>query len=65
MHRDWQGEGGAAFGRLMTEWQDRQDRITKLLQHFEDSLTRTQTTSVEQDASQAENMFAVTKSLNQ
>lgn len=65
MHRDWQGDGGAAFGKLMLEWQDRQEKITKLLQHFEDSLTTTQKTSVEQDSTQAMNMFALNKNLNQ
>jgi WXG100 family type VII secretion target len=65
MHRDWQGEGGAAFGKLMIEWQQRQENITKLLQSFEDSLTTTQKTSTEQDSTQSANMFALNKNLNQ
>jgi WXG100 family type VII secretion target len=65
MSRDWQGDGGTAFGKLMIEWQDRQGKITKLLQSFEDSLTTTQKTSVEQDSTQAANMFALNKFLNQ
>jgi WXG100 family type VII secretion target len=65
MVTDWQGEGGGAFGKLMLEWQGRQATITKLLQRFEDSLTTTQLTSVEQDSTQAMNMFAVNKNLNQ
>ena len=65
MHRDWQGDGGGAFGKLMVEWQQRQENITKLLQSFEDSLTTTQKTSVEQDSTQAANMFAMNKNLNQ
>ena len=65
MNRDWQGEGGAAFGKLMVEWQDRQEKITQLLQGFEDSLTTTQKTSTEQDSTQAANMFAMNKNLNQ
>jgi WXG100 family type VII secretion target len=65
MSRDWQGDGGTAFGKLMIEWHQRQEKITKLLQSFEDSLTTTQKTSVEQDSTQAGNMFALNKSLNQ
>ena len=65
MNRDWQGDGGGAFGKLMIEWQNRQENITKLLQSFEDSLTTTQKTSVEQDSTQAMNMFALNKNLNQ
>ena len=65
MNRDWQGDGGGAFGKLMLEWQQRQENITKLLQSFEDSLTTTQKTSVEQDSTQAANMFALNKNLNQ
>ena len=38
MHRDWMGEGGSAFGKLMIEWQGRQEKIATLLQQFEDSL---------------------------
>ena len=38
---------------------------TKLLQQFEDSLTTTQKTSTEQDSTQAANMFAMNKNLNQ
>jgi hypothetical protein len=49
----------------MIEWQDRQKTITDLLQRFEDSLTTTQKTSVEQDSTQAANMFALNKNLNQ
>ena len=65
MYRDWQGDGGAAFGKLMIEWQERQEKITKLLQSFEDSLTTTQKTSVEQDSTQAANMFSLNKNLSQ
>jgi WXG100 family type VII secretion target len=65
MARDWQGDGGAAFGKLMVEWHARQEKITKLLQQFEDSLTTTQKTSTEQDSTQAANMFALNKNLNQ
>ena len=65
MHRDWQGGGGLAFGRLMAEWQHRQEQITRLLQTFEDSLSQTQRTSLEQDATQASSMFALNKTLNQ
>lgn len=65
MSRDWMGEGGAAFGKLMIEWQGRQEKITTLLQQFEDSLTQTQKTSTEQDSTQAANMFAMNKNLNQ
>ena len=65
MNRDWQGDGGGAFGKLMIEWQNRQENITKLLQSFEDSLTTTQKTSVEQDSTQAANMFSLNKNLNQ
>lgn len=65
MQKDWVGEGGVAFGKLMIEWNDRQDKITKLLQQFEDSLSTTQKTSTEQDSTQAANMFAMNKNLNQ
>ena len=65
MNRDWMGEGGAAFGKLMIEWQGRQEKISGLLQSFEDSLTQTQKTSTEQDSTQAANMFAMSKNLNQ
>jgi WXG100 family type VII secretion target len=64
MQRDWQGEGGAAFGRLMAEWQQRQGEITRLLQAFEDSLGQTRTTSAQQDASQATSMLALDRLLN-
>jgi WXG100 family type VII secretion target len=64
MNRDWMGEGGSAFGKLMIEWQGRQDKIATLLQQFEDSLTQTQKTSTEQDSTQATNMFAMNKNLN-
>ncbi len=64
LSRDWQGDGGAAFGKLMVEWHERQEKITKLLQSFEDSLTATQQTSVEQDSAQAGNLFALHKNLN-
>ena len=60
-----QGEAGTAFGKLMIEWQERQQKITSLLQQFEDSLSTTQKTSVEQDSTQAANMFALNKNLNQ
>jgi WXG100 family type VII secretion target len=63
MHRDWVGDGGSAFGKLMIEWQGRQEKITTLLQQFEDSLTQTQKTSTEQDSTQAANMFAMNKNL--
>jgi WXG100 family type VII secretion target len=65
MNRDWMGEGGAAFGKLMIEWQGRQEKISGLLQSFEDSLTQTQKTSTEQDSTQAANLFAMNKNLNQ
>jgi WXG100 family type VII secretion target len=65
MSTDWQGEGGGAFGKLMIEWQERQERITGFLQHFEDSLTTTQKTSEEQDSTQAMNMYAANRNLNQ
>jgi uncharacterized protein YukE len=65
MNRDWMGEGGAAFSKLMIEWQGRQEKISGLLQSFEDSLTQTQKTSTEQDSTQAANMFAMNKNLNQ
>jgi WXG100 family type VII secretion target len=65
LDRDWIGEGGAAFGKLMAEWQSRQEKIARLLQSFEDSLARTQRTSTEQDSTQAANMFAMNKNLNQ
>jgi WXG100 family type VII secretion target len=64
MQRDWQGEAGMAFGRLMVEWQQRQDRITRLLQAFEDSLTQTQRRSVEQDVGQAGSVLALTRLLD-
>jgi WXG100 family type VII secretion target len=64
MQRDWQGEGGAAFGRLMVEWHQRQSQITRLLQSFEDSLGKTQRSSAEQDATQAVSMLALNKLLN-
>ncbi|MEO6512355.1 MAG: WXG100 family type VII secretion target [Nocardioides sp.] len=60
-----QGEAGTAFHKLMIEWQSRQKKITTLLQQFEDSLTTTQKTSTEQDSTQAANMFALNKNLNQ
>jgi WXG100 family type VII secretion target len=60
-----QGEAGTAFNKLMIEWQERQQKITALLQQFEDSLSTTQKTSVEQDSTQAANMFALNKNLNQ
>jgi WXG100 family type VII secretion target len=65
MHRDWVGQGGSAFGRLMVEWQSRQSHVTQLLQQFQDSLTLTQKTATEQDDSQASNMFAMSAALNQ
>jgi hypothetical protein len=49
----------------MIEWQGRQEKISGLLQSFEDSLTQTQKTSTEQDSTQAANMFAMNKNLNQ
>lgn len=64
MRRDWMGEGGSAFAKLMIEWQGRQEKIANLLQQFEDSLTQTQKTSTEQDSTQATNMFAMSKNLN-
>jgi WXG100 family type VII secretion target len=64
MQRDWQGEAGMAFGRLMVEWQQRQDRITKVLQAFEESLTHTQRKSVEQDVGQAGSVLALTRLLD-
>jgi WXG100 family type VII secretion target len=64
MHRDWVGDGGTAFGKLMIEWQGRQEKITTLLQQFEDSLATTQKTSTQQDSVQAANMFAMSKNLN-
>ena len=64
MQRDWVGEGGSAFGRLMTEWQGRQGEITRLLQQFEDSLTQTQRSTADQDSRQASTMFAMNRALN-
>jgi uncharacterized protein YukE len=42
MNRDWMGEGGAAFGKLMIEWQGRQEKISGLLQSLVVSLTQTE-----------------------
>jgi WXG100 family type VII secretion target len=64
MQRDWQGQGGSAFGRLMIEWQERHGHITKLLQGFEDSLSTTQKSSEQQDSTQSASMFALSKHLN-
>lgn len=65
MSTSLQGDAGTAFHKLMVEWQGRQKTITDLLQHFEDSLTTTQKTSAEQDSTQAANLFAQNKLLNQ
>jgi WXG100 family type VII secretion target len=64
LHRQWQGEGGAAFGKLMAEWQQRQHAITLILESFQDSLTTTQGAAARQDSAQAASLSALGTSLD-
>ena len=64
MNQDWMGEGGAAFGKLMSSGRAARRRSpgSPAVRGLAD---QTQKTSTEQDSTQADNMFPMNKNLDQ
>ena len=52
----WQGRGGQAFFNLHQAWTEKQDRIVRALNEFENALTTTERDNITTDQTQSDYM---------
>lgn len=60
----WQGQGGAAFGKLAMAWDERQRTIVEALNGFEESLRQTEKDNVSTDEQESSTINALASRLD-